>query len=241
MTTKTWSTGFDEPFSSISHFQRYPELYPWVGQAFHSQSSRILVVGESHYLEPDSDYHHDATAWYAGISLHGKHDRAWTITRHIIANGFESRWKERSKTIYRNIEAAAGDAGVGASRLDSPFHSMALMNYFQRPAQVSGKSIFVSALDRAHSAAVLNSVLEILSPQIVIFCSVLVWRAARDSIHRPQHVRFAFTPHPATRWWHTPMRKYKGKSGRQIFIAALQVDKGICDLTFAGRVGLPHR
>ncbi len=225
----TWSTTFDEQFSGIGHFQLYPELYPWVGHAFHSQSPRILVLGESHYLEPESDYHHDAAAWYAGINIQGKRDRAWTITRGIVANGLENRWREKSKTIYRNIEAAAVDAGVGASTLVSPFHSMAFMNYFQRPAQVSRKSIVVSALDKSHSAAVLNSVLEILSPQIVIFCSVLAWGAARESIHRHQHVRFAFTPHPATRWWHTPMRKCKGKSGRQIFIEALQADKGICE------------
>jgi len=73
---------------------------------------------------------------------------------------------------------------------------------------------------------VLNSVLEVLSPEIVIFSSVLAWGAARESIHRHQNVRFAFTPHPATRWWHTPMRKYKGKSGRQIFIEALMADNG---------------
>lgn len=224
MTTMTWSTTYDKQFSAIAHFQRYPELYPWVGQAFHSQSPRILVLGESHYLKPESDYHHDAAAWYVGINIQGRSDRAWTVTREIIANGLANGWREKSKTIYRNLEAAAIDAGVGASKLGSPFHSMAFMNYFQRPAQVSRKSIVVSELDRSHSAAVLSSVLEILCPEIVIFSSVLAWRAARDSIHRHQHVRFAFTTHPATRWWHTPMRKYKGKSGRQIFIEALLAD-----------------
>jgi hypothetical protein len=178
-------------------------------------------------LEPGSDYHHDAAAWYGGISIQAKNDRAWTITRKIIANGLANRWREKSKTIYRNIEAAAVDAGVGAPTHVSPFHSMAFMNYFQRPAQVSGKSIVVSELDRSHSATVLNSVLEIISPRIVVFCSVLAWRAARESVQENQHVHFAFAPHPATRWWHTPMRKYKGRSGRQIFIEALQTDSGL--------------
>lgn len=222
MTTMTSSTNYDQQFSRIGHFQLYPELYPWVGQAFHGQSPRILVVGESHYLKPSSDYHLDAAAWYAGIDIHAKRDRAWTITREIVANGLANQWREKSKTIYRNIETAAVDAGVSASTSDSPFHSMAFMNYFQRPAQVSGKSIAVSALDKSNSSAVLNAVLEILSPQIVIFCSVLAWRAARESVQAHQHVCFACTPHPATRWWHTPMRKYQGKSGRQIFIEALQ-------------------
>ena len=220
----TSSTMYDEQFSGVGHFQLYPELYPWVGQSFHSHCRRILVVGESHYLKPDSDYHHDASAWYAGIDIKVRPDRAWTITRDIITNGLANQWRGKSKSIYRNIEAAAVDAGVSASTSDSSFHSMAFMNYFQRPAQVSGKSIVVSALDKSHSSAVLNAVLDILNPQIVIFCSVLAWRAAQESVQGHQHVRFAFTPHPATRWWHTPMRKYKGKSGRQIFIEALQTD-----------------
>jgi hypothetical protein len=223
----TSSKMYDEQFSGIGHYQIYPELYPWVGQDFHSHCPRILVLGESHYLKPDSDYHHDATAWYAGISIQDKSDRAWTITRGIVANGLASQWKGKSKTIYRNIEAAAVDAGVGVPTHVSPFHSMAFMNYFQRPAQDSGKSIVVSELDRRHSAAVLNSVLEILTPRIVVFCSVLAWRAARESVREIQHVHFAFAPHPATRWWHTPMRKYKGKSGRQLFIEALQADSGL--------------
>lgn len=211
---------YDQQFSRVGHFQ----LYPWVGQSFHKRCLRILVVGESHYLNQHSDYHHDAAAWYTGIDIQGRPDRAWTITRNIVANGLANQWKEKSKAIYRNIEAASVDAGVSASTLNSPFHSMAFMNYFQRPAQVSGKSIVVSALDRSHSLAVLNSVVEILSPQIVIFCSVLAWRTARESVQGHQNVRFTFTRHPATRWWHTPMRKYQGKSGRQIFIEALQTD-----------------
>lgn len=218
------STIYDQQFSKIGHFQLYPQLYPWVGQAFDNQNPRILVMGESHYLDSSSDYHHNAAAWYAGIDIQEKHDVSWTITRRIVANGLANNWMEKSKTIYRNIEAAAVYAGIGASTSDSPFHSMAFMNYFQRPAQVSGKSIVVSALDRSHSAAVLNSVLEILNPQIVIFCSVLAWKAARQSVQGHHGICFAYTPHPATRWWHTPMQKYKGKSGRKIFIEALQTD-----------------
>ena len=59
----TYSTMYDEQFSRMGHFQLYPELYPWVGQGVHSHCPRILVMGESHYLKSDSDYHHDASAW----------------------------------------------------------------------------------------------------------------------------------------------------------------------------------
>jgi hypothetical protein len=151
------------------------------------------------------------------------------ITRQIVANGLTNRWKEKSKLIYRNIEGAAHDAGVGSASLDqSSLHSLAFMNYFQRPAQVSKKSIVVTELDRQHSAAVVNAVLEALTPQAVIFCSVLAWKEARKAgvLDRGAHahIHFAFTPHPATRWWHTKMRKYKGNSGKQMFIQAIGGD-----------------
>lgn len=216
------STKYDEQFASISHFQLYPELYPWVGDFFGCQLPRILILGESHYLRPFSEYHHDATAWYAGIDLQQKCDKGWINTRGIIANGLRNKWRGKSKTIYRNIEAVAADAGLGALTNASPFHSIAFMNYFQRPAQIAGKSIVVSSLDKNNSAKVLNSVLKTLSPQIVVFCSVLAWENAQESVQEHQDIRFAFTTHPATRWWHTPMRKYKNKSGRQIFLETVQ-------------------
>lgn len=223
----TWNTTFDEQFAGIGHFQLYPELYPWVGQNFDCHSPRILVLGESHYLERDNNYHHNAEAWYTGVSVQGERSLAWANTRRIIDRGLRNNWKEKSKTIYRNLEAAAVEAGVGVSTLASPFHSIAFMNYFQRPAQVSGESIVVTELDRSYSALVLNSVLEILRPQIVVFCSILAWKAARHSISRNRDVRIAFTTHPANRWWNTRMRKYKGRSGKELFIDALLAGKHI--------------
>ena len=216
------STEYDEQFKNIGHFQLYPELFPWIGQSFGEQLQRVLVLGESHYLKPASDYHHDAVAWYSGIDIQQRCDRGWINTRGIIANGLRNKWRGKSKTIYRNIEAAAVDAGIGAITPVSPFHCIAFMNYFQRPAQVSGKSIVVSSLDKTHSTRVLHSVLETLNPQIVVFCSVLAWEAAQESVQGHRNIRFAFTPHPATSWWHVPMRKYDDKSGRQIFIETVR-------------------
>ncbi len=222
----SWSTAYDRQLAGIGHYQLYPELYPWIGREFHLQPTRILVLGESHYLDPRSAYHHDAAAWYAGLDIQAKDDRHWIKTRTIIANGIKNRWKEKSKLIYRNIEGALHSAGVSVVEEASPFQGMAFMNYFQRPAQVSGASIRVTELDRKHSAAILNSVVDILAPQILIFCSVLAGKEARAAgvlnplAHR--HIRFAVTPHPASRWWHTPMRKYQGKSGKEMFIHALQ-------------------
>lgn len=219
------SKEYDAQFAAIEHFQWYPELYPWVGCAFGKDADRILVIGESHYLKPESDYHHDASAWYAGMDIQDKSDKHWINTRGIIGNGLKNQWRGKSKTIYRNIEAAALHAGLGAAQPEFPFHRIAFINYFQRPAQVSGQSIAVSTLDKVHSFQVLSAVLATLKPHIVVVCSVLAWKAAQELVQTHPDIRFAFTPHPATRWWHSPMRKYKNRSGRDLFIQAIQAEQ----------------
>ena len=222
----TYNTTYDAHFAGVSHYRQYPLLYPWVGREFASQSPRILVLGESHYLKRESVFHHDAAAWYAGVEIPETQEKDWIYTRQLISRGIANRWRQKSKLIYSNIERALGEAGLSGDEERSPFQRIAFMNYFQRPAQVTGNSIVVSDLDRKHSAIVLSSVLYILKPQIVIFSSALAWESAQElRINRPE-IRFVKTTHPATRWWHTRMKKYKGQSGKEIFIQALQPQLG---------------
>jgi len=218
----TYNTTYDAQFACVSHYRHYPLLYPWVGREFDSQSPRILVLGESHYLKRESVFHHDAAAWYAGVKIPDTQERDWIFTRQLISRGIANRWRQKSKLIYSNIERALGEAGLRGDEENSPFHRIAYMNYFQRPAQVTGDSIVVSDLDRIHSGAVLTSVLDILKPRIVIFCSALAWKAAQEPRKNRPEIRFVKTTHPATRWWHTRMKKYQGQSGKEIFIHALQ-------------------
>ena len=216
---------YDKQLAMIRHYQLYPNLLPWVGDAFEG-SPRILILGESHYLDAASTYHHQADKWYAGVDLRLVTDRGHMNTRGIIRSGLASRWKEKSKLIYRNIEAGLQDAQIEVPVGESPFQRIAYMNYFQRPAQLSGQSIVVTAMDKRHSAAVFNSVLEVLRPEVVVFCSGLAWRAARQEgvLTSPANaeIRFGSTPHPSTSWWHRAMRKYGGRSGKELFIQMLK-------------------
>jgi hypothetical protein len=97
---------FDNQLSKILHYQKYPEMMPWVGCYYVNENLKILLIGESHYLKNESNYHHDPIGWYEGVSLEDKDDRGWVITRSIILNGINSKWKSRSKSIYRNTEKA---------------------------------------------------------------------------------------------------------------------------------------
>jgi len=220
-----FSTEFDHSFSQVAHYKLYPELYPWVGEHYAAQSTKILVLGESHYLEPESTYHLDAAAWYLGVDMSQRPDRTHILTRNIIRNGIRNGWRSGSKLIYRNIEAALTEAGVKAPNGQTPISTIAFYNYFQRPAEKTGQSIRVTDIDRTHSAATLISVLGILKPDLVLFCSKHAWRAAKSyeiaQYASDNNIRLVTTVHPSTSWWNRKMKNYKNRTGKQVFIDEL--------------------
>ncbi|MGA6096616.1 hypothetical protein ACPESN_01895 [Stutzerimonas marianensis] len=222
-----WSEALDTELSLISHYQLYPSLLPWVGQRYETQQVRLLIVGESHYLQKTSRYHHNDEAWYTGLDTSKYNDRHWFFTRNIINNGLQSHWKGKSKLIYKNIEKALSNSGFGDCTKLSPFDQIAYMNYFQRPAQITGRSLVHTSLDRERSADVFLRVMSAIKPDLVIFCSKLAWRAMQSSnvANTEADPRFAVTPHPATRWWHTKMKKHNGKTGKDLFVEAIRQHK----------------
>ena len=47
------------------HLRRFPCMHPWIGSRYQDKRhKRLLVIGESHYLPPDSTIHHDPDRWY---------------------------------------------------------------------------------------------------------------------------------------------------------------------------------
>ncbi|MEB0041486.1 MULTISPECIES: hypothetical protein [unclassified Pseudomonas] len=213
---------FDTKLKCIPHFTLYPNLKPWVGSGYRSAPAKILVLGESHYLEPNSTYHHNPQSWYSGIDLTDVVDQGWINTRGIIHNGIGNHWKGASKTIYRNIASALE---VGGVMPENSFMSIAFMNYFQRPAEQAGESIWVSPLDLASSAATVGAVVRVIKPDLVVFCSSLAWKSAKkttllDEI-RGQGLQVRASSHPSSAWWNRPSKRLKGRTGKEAFMAAV--------------------
>lgn len=222
-----FSSPYDAQLASIRHYQHYPMLYPWIGEQYQRQAVKILIVGESHYLK-DGTSHHDEQAWYAGISTNAIPGIGWANTRKVVGNGVNERWLAhgKAKVMYRHIEDVLREAEGEREDQTSPFHRIAYMNYFQRPAEKLGKSITIKPRDRICSAAVLNAVIGIIEPKLVVFCSVLAWKTAKgDGVFKlPDNptVRFAVVAHPTTSWWNRPMAKYNGKRGRDMLLEAVK-------------------
>lgn len=225
MSSVTHDTSYDAQLEAIDHFVLYPSLLPWIGKNYRDANSKLLIIGESHYLKDGSTYHLDPVAWYAGVDLTNvlEKDINWFRTRGTVSNGIATNWKLKSKAIYRNIAKALETKGIGHGCADGPFGEIAYMNYFQRPAQVSGDSIRVAPLDVIRSAEVVAQVVSVLKPDLVIFCTSLGWKAAKsaglDDVLRSRGITVKSTVHPSSAWWNRPRRN--GKNGLDTFLAAI--------------------
>lgn len=220
-----YSRKLDEIFKSIPHYELHPEMIPWVGKDYFKQDFKVLLLGESHYLKKDTTYHHDFDDWYDGVRKGVKNDTAGIKTREILQNFLTGKSKSKSKTIYRNTELALKETEYFSSHIKSPYTMVSFINFFQRPAEVSGNSIKVFSKDVEISSKVLTEVIKVLKPDVVGFTSSLAFDAAKKgnatSFLKDKKVLFFRTSHPATAWWNKKNKKYKNATGREHFITCL--------------------
>lgn len=145
-------------------------------------------------------------------------------TRKIFDNAINGRKKSKSKAIFHSFASALRAAGIAETLPGSPLQSIAYMNYFQRPAEESGKSLRVYPRDITEATSVVNEVVSVLEPQLVVFASRLAWRHAKAGLAdklQQAGIHTLDVPHPATSWWNRPSRPMKGKTGRQRLVSAV--------------------
>ncbi len=219
---KNSSTYFDEKLMKIEHYRKYSEMLPWIGYDYKNQKIKVLTVGESHYLSKTSTYHHDPISWYAGILMSNKPDKAGIHTRKVIFSGILTQWKKKSKVIFKNTESALLSSNLFPIKPDSAYDNIAFMNFFQRPAEKSGKSIKVKDLDLTISSQVFTEVVNIIKPDVVIFTSVLAYKYAKNCAAldylSTNEITFTKCPHPATSWWNRKSKMYGNETGKNHFI-----------------------
>ncbi len=228
-------TKYDDELMSIDHFQIYKEMLPWIGVQYGQGRKKLLFVGESHYLghnkgdtrneQKPITYHLQPERWYKGVAKDERENSNWFMTRNIIKKSIANNWKLKSRLIYRNIEKVLYDSGL-CSNEDSAFNQIAFMNYFQRPAEVVGKSIKVSSLDRDVSYRVWSEVVAKIEPDVVVFTSSLAWRNANKlgAANRLKEAGIASmkAPHPGCAWWNRKSKAYGNISGREALLAFLK-------------------
>lgn len=231
---------YDNQFQFVAHYQRHPQLLPFVGTNYSDvDSPRVLFVAESHYLPHDSVIHRDSSIWYESTAADlSPIELQWTTTRIGPESGVYGKYKAKAHLLFRNLEAAVLEAGVLPAVVDSAFRYLGFMNFFQRPAH-EGKSLRpVAAVDETVAKDTLSRVVDVLEPRVICFVSRHAWRFAHYLRHRNNQNLderqwrvskpiFAFsTPHPSCSWWNRAAYTLPGSevrvSGKQLLVAVLR-------------------
>lgn len=216
---------FDEKLSTIRHYQLYPEMMTAVGTYYTTAPLRILVLGESHYLD-QYEPANTAQDWYRRRDLGDPRSEKDITTRSIFSNAILGRARRKSKAIFVSLASALSACEIAPPEAASSLQAVAYMNFFQRPAECRGESIMVDPRDVDEAVRVLEAVTAALKPHLVVFATRLGWRHARstDLMARftASGVAMLNVPHPATSWWNRPSRPMRGMTGRQRFIEAVE-------------------
>ena len=209
-----YTESFDAEFDKIDFYKKYPIMRPFVGCHYQDTDLKILIIAESHYLPQKSTIHLNAEKWFKGDdNKMNECEQKWVKTRNII--GGENM---KAHTIYRNLAKALVETGFPDE--GNAFRSVAFMNAFQRPARCK-KSIKVEKIDLEVSRQVVQSVVDILRPDAIIFTST----KAAKKIGKHITGRTYRTPHPACGWWGRASKKGTGKAQFMQIIHQLRKNK----------------
>ena len=199
------------------HLRRFPCMQPWIGSRYRDERhKRLLVIGESHYLPPESTIHHGPARWYRSCQddLSSEEVR-WAST----VGNITGRWY-RAHRIYREIqnEIAAILRKNGVTPDEFPLNHVSYCNYFLRPAPVSGGSMEGHARQQDLEVAeeVLTWFILRHRPELVIVTSRFAGGHA-ERVTRAHGIPSITTPHPGSRWWNTVSRSYGNVRGRDLF------------------------
>jgi len=243
------SSYFDLDLKSYkaSHFTKFPEMMPWIGSEYNEQKVKILVVGESYFFK-EATFHHNTPNWYSksfkdnlsdktgDLSKRSGHRVRYHITRSIN-NSFKKSLK-KTHPMHRNLHDVLLETEIfkaTESKNNTPFDSIAYINYFQRPAESAGASISENTIDLQVALETIKNIVRIIKPNIVMFASVKVYKAARTdkllSFLSSSDVLYDYSAHPCSQHWNRACKKYgniRGKSngplrGKERFIKAMDV------------------
>lgn len=133
---------------------KLPRFLPWVGSRFHESSPRVLVLGESHWAEPNDDVP--------------------TITQDFVKHyALEVRFAFTTK-VARLVGQVDPAEWLSNERRADIWQSIAFYNYVQRIVASTAR-VPPSASDWISSAPAFTTVLAELRPHIVFALGQRLW------------------------------------------------------------------
>ena len=236
--------------NSIPFFQIHPEYLPFIGD--HYEQYKILIVGESHYIgqTPDNEEYSIEyfmkNWWNQETNSPGYEKWAdWYNTRGVL-NSYLFGDRHRGHLIFTNLVKAFSEKTL-KKKIDSiniensqAFHYLAFMNFFQMPSLFDGMKFWNSLVESGkkhnepnlalsawnkcslESAWVLDSIIDILRPNLVIFSSKSAYYAYLESktTHSNDNNIYC-VPHAGSPYWNKGTKESNGKTGKELFFEFL--------------------
>ncbi len=236
---------YDAELVQIPFYKDHPELLPFVGSSFYDFKYKILIVGESHYIDQTYGNVRYDNSYFLNHWWNGTHDEinsepfsGWYNTRGVIENYLNGN-RSKGHLIFTNLVKAFSECVLN-QRIDSittensqVFQYLAFMNFFQMPSIIRGEKYWNSLLNtdqstaielwnvcKVNSAKVLDAVIDILKPKVVIFSSTSAFWAYQEAEHKHNSL-IECVPHAGCKWWNKKCKKYGNKSGKEVFIDVL--------------------
>jgi hypothetical protein len=223
MSSAFFSTSYDDQLQySLIHLANYPQYLPFIGTHWDVLPDRVLFVGESHYLPKTSAGKSDSKTWYTRSSVNlTPFDHQHINTRGVILDA-EFGKHNKAYLIFYNIKAVVQEVHNMKKSKEPLFQNFAYYNYFQRPAEITGKSINNCAIDNQVAYQTIKVFSETVKPTVVIFVSkrayLSFWtekRKSKDSIFNS--IAIHHVPHPACAWWYRRNKSDKNRNGKEKF------------------------
>ena len=167
---------FDNNFRQLEHYQRHPQMMPFVGKNY---KNGLLIIGESHYLDERTPKG-IIKKWYDNSLEELQKDldnyktvntikdelkevlSSWTDTSGLID---ETDYSSNGHTIFGNIDKAIQE--ITKIKQFECWSKIAFMNFFQRPAYKEGDSIIPIEKDVEIANETLDFVVNVIKPKYI--------------------------------------------------------------------------
>lgn len=215
---------YDSQFRKIPFYESHQYMLPFVGINYESlKHKKLLLVGESHYVRENTKVHLDVDAWYNGSAVLEEEDCDYCNTRNARLFGYGNF----IEPIENDLEKI----------FPSGINEIASYNYFLRPAN-KGKSFreICTKKDREFAVRNFHNILEILSPDLIVFAGVFAFDSAEWKDYpiyfgeylwdytKRKKIEYLPCNHPSRGEWTQPIRRggMAGRNNSQVFLEFLQ-------------------
>jgi hypothetical protein len=193
--------------------EQYPTMGLYVGKFFHNPTTKILLIGESHYLPKGSSQHTSPEVWYSGSShTLSPTEITFISTSEIIEGSRLNRFSNPAHSIWKNSFEVINEFGPRYSDFTRVADDIAFCNFFLRPG-LCGKSLLVCPEDVSIAHEAFLATYKKLKPTAIAFLSMKAFSHFKRPPSIPDPIA---TPHPASSWWNRVAKKYGNKKGRDI-------------------------